>query len=42
VEKARIGLHTERGEESMDLMLRMMAAHDLVHRRQIDRVLGTA
>ena len=32
----------ERGEESMDLMLRLMAAHDLVHRRQIDRVLGTA
>jgi hypothetical protein len=41
-EKARVGLHTERGEETMDLMLRMMAAHDLVHRRQIDRVLGTA
>lgn len=41
-ELARIGLHTERGEESMDLMLRLMAAHDLVHRRQIDRVLGTA
>ncbi len=41
-ELARVGLHTERGEESMDLMLRLMAAHDLVHRRQIDRVLGTA
>jgi hypothetical protein len=41
-ERARIGLHTERGEESMELMLKMMAAHDLVHRRQIDRVLGTA
>jgi hypothetical protein len=41
-ERARIGLHTERGEESMDLMLRLMAAHDLVHRRQIDRVLETA
>jgi hypothetical protein len=41
-ERARIGVHTERGEESMDLMLRLMAAHDLVHRRQIDRVLGTA
>jgi len=37
---ARVGLHSERGPESMDLMLRMMAAHDLVHRRQIDRVLG--
>jgi hypothetical protein len=41
-EKARIGLHTERGEESMELMLKLMAAHDLVHRRQIERVLGTA
>jgi len=40
-ERARIGLHSERGEESMDLMLRLMAAHDLVHRRQIERVLGT-
>ncbi|MGH7535422.1 MAG: DinB family protein [Gemmatimonadales bacterium] len=37
---ARVGRHSERGPESMDLMLRMMAAHDLVHRRQIDRVLG--
>jgi DinB family protein len=41
-ERGRIGLHTERGEESMELMLKLMAAHDLVHRRQIDRVLGTA
>jgi len=40
-ERARIGRHSERGEESMDLMLRLMAAHDLVHRRQIERVLGT-
>ncbi len=39
-EKARIGLHSERGEESLDLMLRLMAAHDLVHRRQIERVLA--
>jgi hypothetical protein len=41
-ERARVGLHTERGEESMELMLKLMAAHDLVHRRQIDRVLETA
>ena len=36
---AREGLHTERGPESIELMLRLMAAHDLVHRRQIERVL---
>jgi hypothetical protein len=40
-ELARVGRHTERGEESMELMLRMMAAHDLVHRRQIDRILAS-
>ncbi|HEX5818652.1 MAG TPA: DinB family protein, partial [Gemmatimonadales bacterium] len=36
----RVGLHSERGEESFGLMLRLMAAHDLVHRRQIERILG--
>jgi hypothetical protein len=35
----RIGMHSERGEESIALMLRLMAGHDLVHRRQIDRIL---
>ncbi|HEY7637093.1 MAG TPA: DinB family protein [Gemmatimonadales bacterium] len=35
----RVGLHSERGEESVALMLRLMAGHDLVHRRQIDRIL---
>jgi len=39
---ARVGLHSERGPESMDLVLRIMGAHDLVHRRQIDRVLAAA
>ena len=39
-ELARVGLHSERGEESLALMLRLMAAHDLVHRRQIERILG--
>ena len=39
---ARVGLHSERGPESLDLVIRMMGAHDLVHRRQIDRVLGAA
>jgi hypothetical protein len=41
-ELAREGLHTERGPESLDLLIRMMGAHDLVHRRQIDRVLAAA
>ena len=38
----RLGMHSERGPESVALMLRLMAAHDLVHRRQIDRVLAAA
>jgi hypothetical protein len=38
----RIGLHSERGPESMGHILRLMAAHDLVHRRQIDRILSSA
>lgn len=41
-ELARVGLHSERGPESLDLLLRLMGAHDLVHRRQIDRVLAAA
>jgi hypothetical protein len=41
-ERAREGLHSERGPESLDLLIRMMGAHDLVHRRQIDRVLVAA
>ena len=35
---ARVGLHSERGEESVALMITLYAAHDLVHRRQIDRI----
>ncbi len=35
----RVGLHSERGPESLGHLLKLMAAHDLVHRRQIDRVL---
>ncbi len=36
----RVGLHSERGPESAGFLLRLMAAHDLVHRRQIDRILS--
>jgi hypothetical protein len=39
---ARVGVHTERGPESLDLLLRLMGGHDLVHRRQIERVLAAA
>ena len=37
---ARVGLHSERGEESVLHMLRLTAAHDLVHRRQIERIIA--
>ena len=36
----RVGMHSERGAESLGHLTRLMAAHDLVHRRQIERVLG--
>lgn len=36
----RVGLHSERGPESVVHLLKLMAAHDLVHRRQIDRILA--
>jgi len=38
----REGIHSERGPESLGHLLKLMAAHDLVHRRQVDRVLGAA
>jgi hypothetical protein len=36
----RVGIHSERGAESVGFLLRLMGAHDLVHRRQIDRILA--
>lgn len=36
----RVGIHSERGPESASHLLKLMAAHDLVHRRQIERILG--
>lgn len=36
----RVGLHSERGAESAGFLLQLMAAHDLVHRRQIERILA--
>jgi hypothetical protein len=35
----RAGLHSERGLETVAHNLRIMGAHDLVHRRQIERIL---
>jgi hypothetical protein len=35
----RIGRHVERGPENVGHILRLMAGHDLVHRRQIERIL---
>lgn len=35
----RVGVHSERGPESVGHIMRMMAGHDLVHRRQLERTL---
>ena len=35
---ARVGVHAERGEESVAHMMKMNAGHDLLHLRQIDRI----
>jgi hypothetical protein len=34
------GLHSERGQESIELMVRMFAGHDLNHLQQIERILA--
>ncbi|MFW6078506.1 MAG: DinB family protein [Gemmatimonadota bacterium] len=34
----RVGVHAERGEETVAHMMRLYAGHDLVHRRQIERI----
>ena len=39
-ELERVGQHSERGPESVMHMTQLMAAHDLVHRRQIARIRG--
>jgi uncharacterized damage-inducible protein DinB len=33
-----VGVHTERGEESVAHMMRLYAGHDLLHIRQIERI----
>src|SRR5262245_38495089 len=34
----RVGVHVERGEESLDHLRKLYAGHDLLHLRQIERV----
>lgn len=36
----RVGVHAERGEESVEHLRRLYAGHDLLHLRQIDRIRG--
>ena len=38
VQLARVGIHTERGEERIDHMIRLYLGHDLVHRKQLERI----
>jgi uncharacterized damage-inducible protein DinB len=40
--RTRIGVHSERGEESLGDMLVMYAGHDLIHEQQIERMLAEA
>lgn len=34
----RVGVHEERGEESVQHMMRLYAGHDVVHTRQLERI----
>ena len=40
-ELARAGMHAERGEETAERLVKLMAGHDLVHLRQIARIRET-
>jgi DinB family protein len=37
----RVGVHAERGEESVGYLIRLYAGHDLLHLRQIERIRAT-
>ena len=39
-QRARVGIHRERGPESFDLMFRLLGGHDRVHLDQADRALA--
>lgn len=34
----RVGIHQERGPETVEHMIRLYAGHDLIHRRQLSRI----
>jgi len=38
---ARVGLHSERGEESLEHLRQLYAGHDLLHLRQLERIRAT-
>jgi hypothetical protein len=40
--RSRYGVHRERGEESIDLIVRLAAGHDIVHLEQARRALDVA
>jgi hypothetical protein len=39
-ERDRVGLHAERGEESVAHIIRLTAGHDVLHLRQVERILS--
>ena len=39
-QKKRVGVHAERGEESVEHLIRLYAGHDILHLNQIDRIRG--
>ncbi len=41
-DRARSGIHAERGPESMDLLFRLQAGHGRLHRAQAERALAEA
>ena len=36
--RQRVGIHSERGHETVEHMIRLIAGHDVVHLRQIERI----
>ena len=42
VDRARVGLHAERGPESYELLFRLQAGHGRLHRAQAERALAHA
>jgi len=36
----RVGVHAERGEQTLEQMVRLCAGHDVLHLRQVERIRG--